>query len=74
MKQKTYRLDRTKFKAQSFEETDNQFDYWQKKTVEERLRAAHYLNSIAFDFDIDNPPKLDRTAFSMRKFSPLPNC
>ncbi|GAA4042922.1 hypothetical protein GCM10022409_31080 [Hymenobacter glaciei] len=32
----------------------------------ERLRAAQYLNSVAFNFDLDNPPRLDRTAFSCR--------
>ena len=69
MENKPYRLDRTKFKAQSFEAADNQYEYWQKKTIEERLRAAHYLISVAYDFDINNPPKLDRTAFSARKLS-----
>jgi len=61
------RLDRTKFKRQSFEEADKQKEYWLGKTVEERLAAAHYLNSIVYGFDIDNPPRLDRTKFSTRK-------
>ncbi len=41
--------------------------YWKSKTVTERLQAAFYLNSIAYDFNLSSPPKLDRTVFSMRK-------
>ena len=67
MKPKQYRLDRTQFKMQSFQEADMQYDYWKKQTIEERMRAAYYLISVAFDFDINNPPRLDRTKFSMRK-------
>jgi hypothetical protein len=33
----------------------------------ERLRAAAYLNSVAYGYDLQNPPKLDRTAFSTRQ-------
>jgi len=67
MKNKEYRLDRTKFKMQSFQEADMQYDFWKKKSLEERLSAAYYLISVAFDFDINNPPRMDKTAFSMRK-------
>lgn len=35
----------------------------------ERLRQAYYLISVAYGFDINNPPKLDRTIFSSRKFN-----
>jgi hypothetical protein len=34
----------------------------QPKTSKERLLAANYLNSVAFQFDLNNPPKMDRTA------------
>ena len=64
-----FRLDRTKFKMQSFEEADHQMEYWQTKTVNERLAAAFYLNSVAYQFDINNPPRMDKTVFSMRKHS-----
>lgn len=64
-----YRLDRTKFKMQTFQQADNQVPYWKTRTVEERLSAALYLMSVAFQFDLENPPKLDRTVFSMRKRS-----
>lgn len=62
-----YRLDKTYFKAQSFQEADNQKAYWIRQDVTERLRAAWYLISCAYGFNLDNPPRLDKTIFSMRK-------
>jgi len=63
---KPYKLDRNVFKAQTFEEASNQYNYWKKQSCDERLRAAFYLNSVAFNFDINNPPKLDRSLFNMK--------
>jgi hypothetical protein len=62
-----YRLDRTFGKAQSFKEADNNRDYWLQKSAGERLRAAWYLISCAYRFDLDSPPRLDKRVFSMRK-------
>lgn len=62
-----FKLDRTVFKHQSIEEADKNTNYWLSKTHEERLAASFYLNSIAYNFDINNPPKMDKTVFSMRK-------
>jgi len=67
MENKNYRLDRTQFKMQSFQEADMQQEYWKKQDFVERLRAANYLISVAFNFDLNNPPRLDKTIFSMRK-------
>ena len=63
----TYRLDKTIGKAQTFKEADNNRDFWLQKDVKERLRAAWYLISCAYGFELDNPPRLDKTAFSSRK-------
>ena len=64
-----YKLDRTAFKMQTFEEADMQYEYWKKQSIDERFRAAFYLNSIAYNFDLNNPPRMDKTAFSMRKLA-----
>ena len=69
MENKQYRLDRTKFKIQTFQEADMQYDFWKEKSVKERLEAAYYLISAAFNFDINNPPRMDKSTFSSRKFS-----
>ena len=62
-----YRLDKTQFKAQSFEQADDNRAYWLQKDVKERVKAAWYLISCAYGFDLDNPPRLDKTVFSTRK-------
>ncbi len=63
-----FKLDRTVGKGQTHEEASaNQAAYWKTKTVDERLAVVMYLNSIAYNFDINNPPRLDRTVFRTRK-------
>ncbi len=62
-----YRLDRTAFKIQTFEEASDTSADWNNKTFVERLSAAAYLNSVAWNYPVDNPPRLDRSCFSMRK-------
>lgn len=61
------KLDRTAFASLTAQEADHQLEYWLSKTMVERLEAAHYLNSVAYNFDFNNPPRMDRTVFSMRK-------
>jgi hypothetical protein len=62
-----YRLDRTAFKGQTAEEAvKSQAEYYRSLTWQERLRVANYLNSVAYNYPENNPPRLDRTAFSVR--------
>jgi hypothetical protein len=61
-----YKLDRTAFKIQTFEEADHNRSYWISKPYAERLAAGWYLSCIAFNVDPASV-KLDRTAFSERK-------
>jgi hypothetical protein len=62
----SYRLDRTAFKAQTAEETADHGAYYRTLTWQERLRIANYLNSLAYNYPENEPPKLDRTAFKIR--------
>lgn len=62
-----YRLDKTAFKAQTYQEADDNTGYWKTQTPVERLKAAWYLISCAYNFPLDSPPRIDKTAFSMRK-------
>lgn len=62
-----YKLDRTAFKAQTADEAvKRQAEYSWSLTWQERLRIANYLNSVAYNYPEDTPPKLDRTAFKAR--------
>jgi hypothetical protein len=62
-----YTLDRTIGKGHSHEANTYQSAYWKTKSAEERLAAAMYLNSVAYNFDINHPPRIDRTVFRTRK-------
>jgi hypothetical protein len=62
---KKYRMDKTAFKMQTFEEADNNYGNWEMKSYAERLDAACYL--ICTAFGIKPSTKLDRTVFSKRK-------
>lgn len=64
----SYKFDRTVFKAQTFEQ-EQKTKTFSNATFTERLRVSFYLNSIAYGFDINNPPKMDKTFFSMRKIN-----
>ena len=64
-----FKLDRTAFTAGNHASASHNYEFWKEKSPEERLRAAFYLNSVAFNFSLDNPPRLDKTVFSIRKHS-----
>ena len=59
-----FRLDRTAHHAGTHEQA---VQYHARHQPAKRLRAATYLNSVAYGYDLDNPPRLDRTAFDMRQ-------
>jgi hypothetical protein len=64
------RMDRTVFWAGKIsDQTERNRLFWETKTLNERLAAAAYLNSIAYGYPLDSPPRLDRTVFSMGKLS-----
>ena len=63
----TYRLDRTAFKMQTAEEAvKSQAAYYKSLTWQERMRIANYLNSVAYNYPENEPPRMDKTAFKMR--------
>ncbi len=64
--QKKYKLDRTAFGARNASEQINYGKEHQKLTWQERLRIHNYLNSIAYGYDLDNPPRMDKTIFQIK--------
>jgi hypothetical protein len=61
-----YRLDRKAFRAMTAEEADTAMKNYHNFSLVERFRAAYYLISVSFNFPLDDPPRLDRTAFEKR--------
>jgi hypothetical protein len=63
----SYSLDRTAFKAQSAEQASkSQAEYYRSLTWQERMRIANYLNSIAYNYPENEPPRMDKTVFKVR--------
>lgn len=60
-------MDKTAFKVHTLEEADNAMRDFNNHTFRERLHIYWYLTSIAYKFDLNNPPKMDKTVFSMKK-------
>lgn len=60
-------MDKTAFSIQTFEEADNAMRDYSNRTLGERLHIYWHLTSIAYKFDLNNPPRMDKTVFSMRK-------
>ena len=63
----SYPLDRTAFKAQTSEQAvKTQAAYYKSLTRQERRRIANYLNSIAYNYPENEPPRMDKTVFKIR--------
>ena len=62
-----FKFDRTVFSAEKMSEQKKDKTYWLSRPPIERFQAAMYLNSIAYKFDLNNLPKMDKTVFSMEK-------
>jgi hypothetical protein len=61
-----YKLDRTAFRAHSVKEPEGYAAAYKNLSWKKWLEIAHYLNSVAFNFDPQNPPRMDRSRFSAK--------
>jgi hypothetical protein len=61
-----FKLDRTAFQASSVSKKIHYGEIYKDKSSMELLEIAAYLNSIAYGYPLDNPPKMDKTIFSVR--------
>ena len=62
-----YRLDKTAFQAMTAQEADDYQRDYKHYTVQQRLEIALYLTGMAYNFDIKNPPRMDKTIFQTAK-------
>lgn len=63
---KEFKLDRSAFKAQSIKEAAVHSEHYKNLSWQERLQISYYLNSVAFNYVIDCPPRIDKKKFSTR--------
>jgi hypothetical protein len=64
-----YKLDKTVSNSGSFEEAEKAKRFDANDTLSERLKQAWYLTCMAYGIDYNNPPKMEKKLFSIRKHS-----
>jgi hypothetical protein len=62
-----FKLDKTISKAHSFKDAENDKLFDKNLPYIERLKEAYYLIAQAYDFPVDNPPRMNKQVFSTRK-------
>ncbi len=62
-----YRLDRTSASTLTFKEADKSMSQFHDNSWRERLAIANRLISIAYNFPLNNPPKMDKTFFEIHQ-------
>ena len=65
---KDFKLDKTVFKAQSFEGVQPKKHFYQKVCLCQLLQMAFHLTCRIYGIKDGDSLKLDRTVFSARKF------
>ena len=65
---KNYRLDKTAFKMQTFEEAERSKVFDKDIPLADRLRMAFHLTCTIYGIKEGDSLKVDRTVFSARKF------
>jgi len=61
------KMDKTYAKIKTFEEADNNVDYWLSKTPAERFWGALRHSLRVYGYDPDDPPRMDKSHFEIRK-------
>ncbi len=65
---KSVRLDKTVFKAQSFEEAERANLFTKDTSIAERLKMAFHLTCTIYGIKEGDSLKIDRTIFLAHKF------
>ncbi len=60
------KLNRTAFKAQTLTEAAKHSEYYKTITWQQRLSVTAYLNSVAYKYNANTPPKMDRNQFHVK--------
>jgi hypothetical protein len=61
------KLDRTAHKAYNFKNQKSESSNYNGLSITELARVFNYLQSVAYNFELNNYPKMDKTIHSCRK-------
>ncbi len=62
-----FKLDRTYGKSGNLFSQKSDADSYKNLSLEEIGKIFAYLNSVAYNYPVQNPPKMDKTIYSSRK-------
>jgi len=63
-----FKLDRSIHWAGSLKDQEkHNTKLWKNKSLEERIKSAWYITCMSYGLDPENPPKMNKNIFSMRK-------
>ena len=63
------RMDKTAFTQQSFSQAADHQQHYASMSSVEQAKSFHYLMSVAFGFVDKDWPRMDKSAFQIRKHS-----
>ena len=61
-----FRLDKSAHKVYNLQQQQKESANYSDFSIEEKFKVFVYLQSIAYNFKIENPPKMDKTIHSTR--------
>jgi hypothetical protein len=59
-------LDRTSFAAMNSMEADREMHNYKDLSLREIFEIVNYLNSVAYNYPVNNPPKMDKNFSGVR--------
>lgn len=61
-----FKLDRNFSTSGKLKDSKKESEHYRNMTFEERAKVFAYLQSVAYNFELGNPPRLDKSIHSMR--------
>jgi hypothetical protein len=61
-----FRLDKNAHKTYNLKQIQNESENYSHLTPEEKFKVFAYLQSVAYNYDLNSPPKMDKTVHSCR--------
>jgi hypothetical protein len=65
----SFRLDKSFFKKQSFDDAENTRAYWLSISPMERIRASIFLQYQVYGLPIDKEPRMEKHLFSIKRLA-----
>jgi hypothetical protein len=62
-----FKLDRNSFSSGNIFSKKNESDKYKGRTLKELFEAFRYLNSVAYNYDPTDPPRMDKTIHGFRE-------